>query len=76
MAKSRSKSSESRSSNETSPATSGPSPLNQDTIASRAYELWQVRGCPIGSPEEDWFRAETELRAQPPQQIRTRAANA
>ena len=34
------------------------------TIAARAYELWIERGCPIGSPEEDWFRAEQE-RAYP-----------
>lgn len=28
------------------------------TIARIAYSLWQVRGCPIGNPEEDWYRAE------------------
>ena len=33
-----------------------------DEIANRAYELWERRGCPIGSPEEDWIRAEEELR--------------
>ena len=26
-----------------------------------AYGYWQERGEPIGSPEEDWFRAEAEL---------------
>jgi Protein of unknown function (DUF2934) len=31
-------------------------------IAARAYELWQERGCPIGSAQEDWFKAEHELR--------------
>jgi Protein of unknown function (DUF2934) len=31
-------------------------------VAKRAYELWQARGCPYGSPEVDWFRAERELR--------------
>jgi hypothetical protein len=30
-------------------------------IAVRAYELWKERGCPDGSPEFDWFRAEQEL---------------
>jgi hypothetical protein len=35
----------------------------QQKIATRAYELWLERGCPIGSPDEDWFRAEQELRA-------------
>jgi hypothetical protein len=28
--------------------------------ASRAYEFWQQRGCPHGSPEIDWYRAERE----------------
>jgi hypothetical protein len=31
------------------------------TIAMRAYQLWLERGCPEGSPDEDWFRAEQEL---------------
>jgi len=26
-----------------------------------AYGYWRERGEPIGSPEEDWFRAEAEL---------------
>ena len=33
-----------------------------DHIARLAYSSWQDRGCPDGSPEEDWFRAESELR--------------
>jgi hypothetical protein len=37
--------------------------LAGDDIATLAYALWQARGCPDGSPEEDWFRAEAELRA-------------
>jgi hypothetical protein len=37
--------------------------LDQTTIAARAYECWQKRGCPIGSDQEDWFQAEAELRA-------------
>ena len=32
-------------------------------IAVLAYKLWMDRGCPVGSPEEDWFRAERELSA-------------
>ena len=36
-------------------------------IASRAIELWQARGRPIGSPEIDWRQAEEELaNAAPP----------
>ena len=30
-------------------------------IAALAYRLWQERGCPIGTPEEDWYRAEELL---------------
>jgi hypothetical protein len=33
-------------------------------IAALAHVLWQARGCPQGSPEEDWFRAAHELRAR------------
>lgn len=32
-----------------------------EQVASLAYTLWQQRGCPEGSPEEDWLRAEEEL---------------
>ena len=39
-------------------ATGSPEP-NQ--IAELAYTLWESRGCPIGTPEEDWFRAAQEL---------------
>jgi len=33
-------------------------------IAALAHTLWQARGCPEGSPEEDWFHAAQELRAR------------
>lgn len=35
--------------------------FNHSRIASRAYDLWQDRGRPEGSAEEDWFEAEREL---------------
>lgn len=45
-----------------------PTEMEPDTsyeqIAILAYYLWQKRGCPEGSPEEDWFRAEHELLGQ------------
>jgi hypothetical protein len=44
-----------------------PTPANapsQDEIASLAYLYWEARGCQGGSPEEDWTRAEQELRAR------------
>jgi hypothetical protein len=36
--------------------------VDETSIATRAYELWQARGCPVGSDQEDWFTAEAELR--------------
>ena len=38
--------------------------FGHNEIATLAHELWQTRGCPYGSPEEDWLRAEGELRAR------------
>lgn len=35
---------------------------NEEAIRRLAYELWQARGCPTGSPEEDWFPAEQQIR--------------
>jgi hypothetical protein len=32
-------------------------------IAARAHALWEARGCPEGSPEEDWFNAAEQLRS-------------
>jgi hypothetical protein len=37
-------------------------PMEDKMIAQRAYECWNERGCPNGSPEEDWYRAEREVR--------------
>ncbi|MDQ2843121.1 MAG: DUF2934 domain-containing protein [Acidobacteriota bacterium] len=31
-------------------------------IAKLAYALWQQRGCPGGSSEQDWVEAEGQLR--------------
>ena len=36
--------------------------LDEQDIANLAFELWQARGCPLGSPEEDWFHAVELLR--------------
>jgi hypothetical protein len=35
---------------------------NTNQIAPVAYEYWQRRGCPIGSPELDWLKAEEDLK--------------
>ena len=33
----------------------------REEVARLAYQLWEERGCPIGSPEVDWERAEKAL---------------
>ena len=38
-----------------------PEPQSREQIAALAYQFWQDRGCPEGTPDEDWFRAEREL---------------
>lgn len=37
--------------------------VEEEAIAALAYELWQRRNCPIGSPEVDWYCAVEQLRA-------------
>jgi hypothetical protein len=34
-----------------------------EQIAVLAYQFWHERGCPDGSPEIDWFRAERHLQS-------------
>lgn len=38
-----------------------PTVCTHDDIAGRAYQCWLERGCPEGSPEVDWYRAEQLL---------------
>ena len=38
-----------------------------------AYQFWMDRGCPVVSPAEDWFRAESALQ---PRQLEEVAADA
>ena len=40
----------------------GIAPFGHAEIAKLAQELWQARGCPEGSPEQDWFSAVSMLR--------------
>ncbi len=35
-------------------------PRHED-IQLLAYQLWKERGCPLGTPEVDWFDAEEKL---------------
>lgn len=52
-----------------------PEAPTHDEIAARAHRCWHERGCPEGSPEEDWHRAERELRAER-ERPRTQTASA
>src|SRR6266550_3142111 len=42
----------------------GVTTFGHEDIAALANELWRARGCPEGSPEEDWFRAAEQLRSR------------
>ncbi|MGA2114314.1 MAG: DUF2934 domain-containing protein [Bryobacteraceae bacterium] len=37
---------------------------DETDTAALAYRLWLERGCPIGSDQEDWFRAEEILKGR------------
>jgi len=37
---------------------------HRSAVSDLAYSLWQERGCPYGSPDDDWFRAEAILSSQ------------
>ena len=43
-------------------ATEPGSIVDRDAIATLAYSYWETRGYTGGSAEEDWLRAERELR--------------
>lgn len=45
--------------------------VTEDEIAVCAYRLWNERGCPIGSDQEDWFEAERQLKGQREQSPRS-----
>ena len=48
--------------NESVKAAAAVSPTESE-IATVAYQLWLNSGCPAGSDQEDWFRAEAMLKA-------------
>jgi hypothetical protein len=41
-------------------------PKDHRSIGEIAYQLWQARGCPQGSAEQDWLEAERRLDAAQP----------
>jgi hypothetical protein len=46
------------------PTIDGDIEITPNQIAALAYEYWQDRGCPNGSPELDWLKAEADLQNQ------------
>ena len=46
------------------PMAHGITPFSHQDIAKHAYELWEARGCPEGTSEEDWLHAAEELRSR------------
>lgn len=38
--------------------------FGHNDIAALAHELWQAKGCPEGSADEDWAQAVKELRCR------------
>lgn len=51
-----------------SPTRSPREAIEHRRTAQLAYQLWERRGRPIGSPEVDWSAAEALLRAPPQDQ--------
>lgn len=49
---------------DSTPADAANSPIAPAEIARLAHSYWEARGGTGGSPEEDWFRAEQELKAR------------
>jgi hypothetical protein len=46
----------------------------QQQTALLAYQFWMDRGCPVGSPAEDWFRAERALHSRQSEEVAADAA--
>lgn len=44
--------------------TDGDPSARRQRIELLAYLNWLARGCPHGSPEEDWFQAERQVRLE------------
>ena len=45
-------------------AADGHAGFGHDDIVALARKLWHARGCPLGSPDQDWFEAVKELRSR------------
>lgn len=53
-----------------------PSDHLYDRIELRAYQCWEERGRPWGTPDVDWLRAERELKAEEPEGALSKIARA
>jgi len=49
---------------DSSESVSSDSASSTEDIAKLAYALWEARGGSGGSAEEDWYRAEQEIRTR------------
>jgi hypothetical protein len=47
---------------------------SHEQIELRAYQFWEDRGRPCGTPQIDWFRAEQELAIIEPEGVLLRVA--
>jgi hypothetical protein len=45
----------------TDPVSPAQTESRRESVEALAYQFWEERGRPMGSPEEDWFRAEVEI---------------
>jgi len=48
-----------------SPASAESQP-SREQISELARALWEARGCPEGSPDDDWYQAEEQLKTRGP----------
>lgn len=51
-------------SSDANPGTFSVAPPTEEQVRRRAYELFLQRGGFWGSPEQDWFQAEAEVRSR------------
>jgi len=38
--------------------------ITHDSIAERAYKIWERNGCPEGTQDQDWLQAAEELASE------------
>ena len=48
--------------------------ISDELIATRAYEKWLQRGCPLWEDQQDWFAARADLEKERAGQLKSSAA--